>query len=245
MSLPQKQETSKPESRPFVSPFSVSHNFSIKWTRIDERWNGISNILTHLTERDQMITETVAACRVVTGTQLAKAFWQTPSQAKERLRLLARHGVLVRHGLQKKGSLYPVYTVGPLGSRIMGEMFEAWWKDVGIEEVLRWLVLAQLFFRLRQKGNARALPAPIPFTGIIALDDKEYPVVVVRQSLPEMKWAIAKRLFVIAETEQDLLALAPQVRCPARYTTDERLFTKPLPELFLCYKNGTLEQERE
>lgn len=231
--------------RAFVSPLSITNNYNLEWTKVDPRWGGIQALLSHLTDRDAEIADVVSCCQAATSQQLCKAFWPNPSNGAERLKLLARHGFLIQHRMTRKGVIMPIYTLGPLGASVLNIEYRIWWKGATLEAVLCRLVLAQLYFRLRQAGQARVLQAPAPFTGVIALEDHEYPVLVVRTGRPLTEFLNAKRLFVVAETEDTLIRVAAEIRVPARFTTDERLYTKPFPELFLIYKDGQLKVEGE
>ncbi|MGQ9825620.1 MAG: hypothetical protein ACUVSK_11665, partial [Desulfotomaculales bacterium] len=55
--------------------------------------------------------------------------------------------------------------------------------------------------------------------------------------------AYPERLFVVGEDEEQLLAVAPAVRMPARYTTDRDLLREPLERAFYRVVDGRLERE--
>lgn len=239
----------KPKPRPgptFLSPFSARRRYAVQWTKTDPAWKGVQNVAERLTERDRAIIQAVAQCQVVTSMQLAKAFWENTRQAGDRLKLLARCGVLVRHSLASASLTVPIYTLGPIGAQELGIKFAVWWPPWDTERTLSQLMVSQLFFRMRQlpEGkDTRLLPAPHPYQGVLVMGETEYAILVTRESAPDLRWANAKRMLVVAETEADLLKLAPGIRSSARYTTDEMLFTAPIHEVFWRHKNGQMEKE--
>lgn len=227
--------------REFISPFSVFHNYRLNWADLPKNSRGLESKVGQLTERDGKVLALLAQCRIATSAQIGKVFWENPRTADGRLKMLARFGVLTRHTLESKRLTLIVYTLGPLGARLLNNTpFRQWWLARPVPDILARLAATQLYLRMRELGPASFYPVPLPFTGMIKINQAEYAVVAVRDVGVDFSVVHAARLLVIAETERQLLSIAPEITAPARFTTDERLFTLPVDRIFLSFNQERL-----
>lgn len=237
-----KAETVRPE---FISPFSVLHEYRINWTELPRGYQGLETRVGQLTDRDARVLKLLSHCRIATSAQLGKAFWQNPRTAAGRLKMLARFGVLTRHVLNSKRLTLVIYTLGPLGARLLNTGFHQWWRGQPVTDTLAQLVTTQMFLRMLGIGPATLYAVPPPFTGMIKMGQTEYAVVAVRNGDIDFARIRAARLLVVAETEKHLLRFASQIQAPVRFTTDERLFTLPIEQVFLRFNRETGKLEGE
>lgn len=236
----------------FRSPFSLARNYELKLTQVDPGWTGIRQAYTWATERDAEILWLVSTCQVLTRSQVTKLFWPgSPKTGEKRLNRMARTGVLVPHALVSSAATVTFYTLGPVGCQVLKAPYMPnWWMDLDILAVLKMLAVAQLFLRFyRMSKEAAMLPAPAPFDAVLGFKNMEMAVVAVREGfVPPVKILenfTAPRVLVIAETEEIITGIAPNIKGPARYITDRNLFQKPLHEAFYIYdpKEKVLRRE--
>lgn len=236
----------------FRSPFSLSRGYELKLTRVDPSWPGVKQAYTWATERDAEILWLVQSCQVLTRSQVAKLFWPgSPQTGEKRLNRMARMGVLVPHTLTSSAAAITFYTLGPVGCQVLKAPYVPnWWMDLDLSAVLKMLVVAQLYLRFyRIAKEAVVFPAPAPFDAVLGFKGMEMAVVAVREGLlppaERLETLTAPRILVIAETEEAVMSLAPHLKVPARYITDQNLFQKPLHEAFYIYdaKDKVLRRE--
>ncbi|MHB1418242.1 MAG: hypothetical protein ACYCX4_01445 [Bacillota bacterium] len=229
----------------FVSPFSATKGYTLRWTQVPLYFRGKENFLESLTERDISLLKAVGQVQIATGGQLGKAFWKQPKQNSDRLKVLSQAGILTKHRIECRAIAFPLYTLGPLGAKLLDQPFVQWWLETDISRILALLISSQLFFRMRIIAETNYFPAPPPLTAVMRIGGTEYAVLAARNLNLEFDKAMAPRLFVIGESKKHLLAMASQLKSPARFTTDERLFTLPLEQVFMRYNPGTGNLEEE
>lgn len=236
----------------FRSPFSASWNYELGLTRVDPAWSGVRQAYTWSTERDAEVLWLVSTCQVLTRSQIAKVFWPgNPDAGEKRLKRMARMGVLVPHVLACPAIRVHFYTLGPVGCQVLKAPYVPnWWMNLDLVSVLKMLVVAQLFLRFyRVSRDAVMFQAPLPYDAVIGFRNLEFAVVALRDgALPsreQVENLSAQRLLVIAEDEEAIRQVAPEIKVPARYITDEHLFQKPLHEAFYVYdgREGVLRRE--
>ncbi len=236
----------------FRSPFSLARNYELKLTKVDPNWTGIRQAYTWTTDRDAEILWLNRSCQILTRSQITKLFWPgSPKAGEKRLNRMARMGVLVPHALVSNAATVTFYTLGPVGCQVLKAPYVAnWWMDLDLTAVLKMLVVAQLYLRFfRISKEAVVFPAPAPFDAVLGFKGMEMAVIAVRDGrLPPaelLENLVTPRLLVISETEEVVMSLAPHVKIPARYITDQNLFQKPLCEAFYIYdvKEKVLRRE--
>lgn len=165
------------------------------------------------TPREIMLLNILKSCGTAAGFQLEN-LW-TNKEGRRKLKKLAGQKIIARHKLDGKHKLN-VYSLNPV--------FE-------LETALRQMAFAQLYMKIRSVMPCAAALGPAPFTGMINLHGKPYPVLVIRKgdaiSTLASKVASAPRLIIIAE---EYIKLDPGV--DYRITTDRDLLEKPLHYAF-------------
>lgn len=234
-------------------PFSLDNKYTLIWQVVPPDWRAEPDALLSLTERDGEILQTLATLRLATSLQLLKPFYPTnlKTAGKERLKKLYGRGAVVLHRLENRERKIGLVTLGPLGARLTNTEFEydpGWHRTLDVAGVLRHLVTVQLYFRLREIVPVRFLPAPAPYTAVLAIRESraEFTVLALRRgdAVPAVgDWNRPPRLIVIAEDEGQMQAVARVLTCPARYTTDAALMNEPLHLVFWRPKDGRLERD--
>lgn len=242
---------SPPAPIKFRSPFSVTRGYELKWTRVDPHWRGVEQAYTWTTDRDEKILKMLRSCRFLTRSQIAKHFWRgSPVSGEKRLNKMARMGVLIAHTMVSPSSTIIMYTIGPIGARVLKIPYTPnWWQDVEVEEVLKALIISQFYLRLhRLSEDLILLPAPPPYDAVISFQGNELVVLALRSgdSLPEaLNFLQIHRLMVICENKEDIIAIAPKIKQPVRYTTDEALFRQPLDKAFYYFDQRTRKIQQD
>ncbi|MDN5375463.1 MAG: hypothetical protein PWQ39_503 [Thermacetogenium sp.] len=198
------------------SPFSLTCGYQVTSYPFIPRTPG------NLSERDKVIID-------MTNTFGATAFFQLqqlwPNRHRNKTRntakSLARCGLLALHRLESPEYRMNVCTPGYFP---------------GLDKVLRSLAFFQLYLRLREfNSNLSACLATHPLTGVVFMNDKEFPVVVVREGdqLPLLPYQLQdfERLVIVAESFDPAFGRIP---CECRIALDEDLlnFSKPAGEIF-------------
>lgn len=232
----------------FKSPFSLSNNYELAWKKVDTRWKGTSYELANKKVKD--IIETMAQIRIITGLQILKTFWPTHlDNGKKILSRLEMLGLIIKHGLKNKSKGIAFYTLGPTAYKYIDIKYNAnWWLDLTIEVVLRQLTLNQLFLRLYKINYCSVKTMTYPLTASIIIQDKEFPVVVVRGDmndiLRELRWLEVNKLILVCENKEQIAEIGPHVQIPVRYTTDYEIFCLPsLAEAFFKWNTDKVEQD--
>jgi len=185
----------------------------------------------------------------LTRGQISKHFWGNKASGEKRLNKMARMGVLIAHTMTAPGSTLIIYTIGPIGARVLRIPYHAnWWQDVEVKDVLKQLIINQFYLRLRRiEKDLIYLPAPPPYDAVISFRGNELVVLALRgDGAPEaLKFLQVPRLMIICETAEEIMSIAPEIKQPVRYTTDEALFRQPLDKAFYYYdhKAGELKQD--
>lgn len=234
-------------------PFSLDNNYSLTWQAVPPGWRAEPDALLSLTERDAEILRCLADLRLATSLQLLKPFYPTNlrTAGKERLKKLYGRGAVVLHRLENSQRKIGLVTLGPLGARLTGTEFEydpGWQKKLDVAGVLRHLVTVELYFRLREVAPVKFLPAPAPYTAVLAIGESraEFAVLALRRgdAVPAIgDWNRPPRLIVIAEDEGQMQGVAKVLACPARYTTDAALMNEPLSLAFWRLADGRLARD--
>ena len=189
-----------------LSPFSLLNYYKVGTIndRIVEPYSP--------TPREIILLNILKSCSTVAGFQL-ETLWPS-KEGRRRLKKLARQGIIARYKLNGKHKLN-VYSLSP---------------NLDIETALRQMAFAQLYIKMRLVMPCSATLGPEPFTGLINLYGKPYPVLVIRKgdavSMLPSKLPNVPRLIVIAE---DFTKLNLD---NYRITTDRDLLDKPLHAAF-------------
>lgn len=189
-----------------ISPFSLLNHYEVKT---------MSNSLIALEEptpREIILLNILKSCGTAASFQL-ETLWSN-KEGRRKLKKLARQKVITRQKLDGIHKLN-VYSANPA--------FE-------LEESLRQMAFAQLYLKIRFVMPCTAALGPAPFTGIINLYHKPYPVLVIRKgdAISTLASRInVPRLIIIAEEYLKL-----DLDMDYRITTDIDLIEKPLHSAF-------------
>ncbi|QUW23390.1 hypothetical protein JSQ81_07660 [Sporosarcina sp. Marseille-Q4063] len=220
-----------------TSPFSLSHEWSLYWTRIPSNIKR-SNFVNGESPKERKALEALAAVGVIGGAQISRLF----SLDKKRLKRMVAEKKIVRHEIHRNKQVIPIYTLGINGAVIAGlnDCYESnYWVEYKIEDVLKRLLFFQLF---KHFPKAKFLPTQEPFSGVIQFQGKPIYVYVVRGDVNDLlmylKWNgknFNERLIIIAESIKHLQPLkvsAATLKLRVALDEDLRDGVKDLQNLF-------------
>ncbi|PIC68941.1 hypothetical protein CSV77_16400 [Sporosarcina sp. P16b] len=189
-----------------TSPFSLSHEWSLHWTRIPSNIKR-SDFVNGESLKERKALEALAAVGVIGGAQLFRLF----SLDKKRLKQMAAEKKIVRHEIHREKKIVPIYSLGINGAVIAGlnDCYESnYWIKYKIEDVLKRLLFFQLF---QHFPESKVLPTQEPFSGAIQFHGKPIYVYVVRGDVNDLlmylKWGgkhFNERLIIITESIRHL-----------------------------------------
>lgn len=216
----------------FVSPFSLSHDWSLEWTRVPSHIKPFK-FINGESPKERKALEALASVGIIGGLQLSRLF----SLDKNQKRKMVREKKLVRHELKKNNRSIPVYTLGINGAVIAGlPKYDAnYWVEYKVEDVLKRLLFFQLYEHF---PNAKILPAMDPFIGMIFYKKKPIYIYVVRGHSADLKlflkWeSLSDRVIVVTENLNHLDLIKPFIEnLKLRVTTDEELWKGVLQSMF-------------
>lgn len=238
-----------------LSPFSVSHEWSLKWHRLPSNFkrlkyfNGESPI-------EIRALKALASVGVISKKQLMSIYGIKEQRLK---RMIGEHK-LVKHELKLPSLIIPIYTLGENGAIMAGveEIYQSnYWVKFRAEDVLKcvsFFQLVALFEKLTdQEVEVRATTKP--FTGVIHMGGKnQLHVYVLRGDTNDLatyiKWNedyFDRRLIVVTESLNHLKPiLADLSDWKVRYILDEDVFngTGNLQELFYYLKDGKIYRDK-
>jgi len=220
-----------------TSPFSLSHEWSLHWTRIPSNIK-VSDYVNGESPRERTALEALAAVGVIQGVQLFRLF----SLDKKRLKRMVAEKKIVRHEIHRNKQVLHVYTLGINGAVIAGlkDSYESnYWVEYQTEDVLKRLLFFQLF---QHFPKAKFLPTQEPFSGVIQFQGKPIYVYVVRGDVNDLlmylKWNgknFNERLIIVAESIKHLQPLkvsAATLKIRVALDVDLRDEIKDLQKLF-------------
>lgn len=222
------------------SPFSLSHNWNLKWQRHPcyrkPKWFGNS-------PKEEKVIKAFTSVGVIGGAQLSRLF----NMDKGRKKKMAREGKIIRHEMHKDKQIIPIFTLGPTGAEmILLEDYEhGYWVEYNVPEVLKRLLFIELYGKF---PKAKILPAPSPFAGAIQFKRNLFYVYVVRGDMQDLlmhlKWKpFAERMLIVTESLnhlQPLNVFAEDLKI--RVTTDDDL-KGDFRDLFYCWDEGRWVKE--
>ena len=121
-----------------LSPYSLSHDWSIYWTRIPSNIKQ-SSYVNGESPQERKALEALAAIGLIGGTQLSRLF----SLDKKRLKRMVIEKKIIRHEIHRNKQVIPIYTLGINGAVIAGlnDCYESnYWVEYNIMEKLSVLV---------------------------------------------------------------------------------------------------------
>ena len=193
----------KEEAAMSLSPYSLSHDWSLHWTRIPSNIK-CSEYINGESLKDRIALEALAAVGVIGGMQLSRLF----SLDKKRLKRMVIEKKIVRHEIHRNKQVIPIFTLGINGAVVAGmnECYESnYWVEYKTEDVLKRLLFFQLF---------QLFPTQEPFSGAIQFQGKPIYVYVVRGDVNDLlmylKWMgknFNERLIIITESIRHLQPL--------------------------------------
>lgn len=192
-----------------ISPYSLSHEWNLHWTRIPSNVRQ-SDYINGESPKERRALEALAAVGIIEGALLFRLF----SLDKKRFKRMVVEKKIVRHELIRNKQPIPIFTLGINGAVIGGlkDSYESnYWVEYKIEDVLKRLLFFQLF---QHFTGSKALPTPEPFSGSIEFKGKPIYVYVVRGDVNDLlmylKWKGKKfneRLIIITESLKHLESL--------------------------------------
>lgn len=196
-----------------ISPFSLSHEWSLHWTRIPSNIKR-SGFVNGESPKERKALEALAAVGLIGGTQLSRLF----SLDKKRIKRMVVEKKIVRHEAHRNRHVIPIYTLGINGAVVAGlnDCYESnYWVEYKIEDVLKRLLFFQLF---QHFPESKILPTQEPFSGVIQFQGKPIYVYVVRGDVSDLliylKWkgkCFNERLVIITESIRHLQSLKATV----------------------------------
>jgi hypothetical protein len=189
-----------------LSPFSPRCSYEVRSLPFPQRPPD------NLSDQEQKIVSHIVSCGAATTFQIAPLV----SKARNRLKKLQRAGIIGLHQLTGEYKLN-VYT---------SDIFP------GTDQLLRYLAFSQLCIYMQKHANISATLAAEPLTGIITIEQRPFPVAVVRDD-DDMTFLPAvisdqSRLIIVSEK------LYPQfqlINIPCRIALDKDLLADS-PDLF-------------
>ncbi|WP_186668774.1 hypothetical protein [Sporosarcina sp. BP05] len=192
-----------------ISPYSLSHEWSLHWTRIPSNIKR-SDYINGESPKERKALEALAAVGIIEGAQLFRLF----SLDKKRLKRMVMEKKIVWHEIHRNQQVVPIYTIGINGAVIAGlnDCYESnYWVEYKIEDVLKRLLFFQL---LKQFPESKVVPAQLPFSGAIQFQGKPIYLYVVRGDVNDLltylKWRgkhFKDRVIIITESIRHLLPL--------------------------------------
>ncbi|MCF6094526.1 hypothetical protein L1765_11185 [Microaerobacter geothermalis] len=211
-----------------ASPFSLCHDWSVKWTNIQpiKQQNGIL----WSSQYDEKVLKALAYIGVIGGVQITRLFLNSD---KKRLGKMVDTGKLVRHVIKRGNMEIPIYTPGINGARILKQMGIKYrvnsWLTYDVNSILKKLLFFQLYGKFSEQGEVSVLPAPAPYTGIIERNGSQYYIGIIRGNTQEFeqyfKWEkLTERIILVTESLRQLAPLNEYLKeLKIRVTTDEDL----------------------
>lgn len=205
-----------------LSPFSISHDWSVLWKRVDSR---VSRPKTwRRSQRETRALQALASVGVIGGLQFKRLFL---NRDKYRLKNMTRQQKVIQHTVTKGKQDIPIYTIGPAGAEMVGVEYDAnYWVTYRTEDILKRLLFFQLYGKF---PKAKVLPAAAPFVGTIQFKSHLFYVYVLRGDMQDLlmhlKWhPFNERLLIVTESLNHLQPFnlyAPSLK--VRVTTDDDL----------------------
>jgi hypothetical protein len=234
-----------------TSPFSLSHEWSLYWTRIPSNIKR-SDFVNGESPKERKALEVLAAVGLIGGAQLFRLF----SLDKKRLKRMVVEKKVVRHEIHQNKQVIPIYTLGINGAVVVGlnDCYESnYWVEYKIEDVLKRLLFFQLF---QHFPESKVSPTPEPFSGAIEFQDKLIYVYVVRGDFNDLlmylKWEgnnFNERLIVVTESLrylQPLIVNATKFKTRAIIDMDLRDSVEDIQnQFYFIAKNGEFQRDTE
>ena len=193
-----------------LSPYSLSHDWTLHWTRIPSNIKRSSYVNRESPKERKALEALAAAVGLIGGAQLSRLF----SLDKKRLKRMIVEKRIVRHELHRNKQVIPIFTLGINGAVVAGlnDSYESnYWVEYKTEDVLKRLLYFQLF---QHFPESKILPTLEPFSGAIQFQGKLIYVYVVRGDvndlLMHLKWIgkhFNERLIIITELIRHLQPL--------------------------------------
>ncbi len=201
-----------------MSPFSVLNRYKVK--DLNKTRKVINSVNT---PREIIIRSILNSVGTVCSFHLELLWPQKHS--KQKIKKLSRQRFFLTFQLEGTHKLN-VYTLNP---------------DFTLDKALRELAFAQFYMKVRGIIPCSAsVKCPYPFTGIINLNNKPFPVLVIRRgdstSLLRHFLKDVDNVLIIAEEFKEL-----NIKVPYRITTDDRLLNKPIHKAFMT-PDGIVEE---
>lgn len=232
------------------NPFSLTNEFTIRWLRLPsnyrriERFNGESSKEAHA-------LKAIASVGLIGGQQLQQLF----DIDKKRMNAMQKEHKLVRHEVQLKGKVIPIFTLGENGAIMAGmhDYYETnYWVKYGIEDVLKRLLFFALYKQFHDfSEDFEIQSAPNPFISAIKKENPFY-VYIVRGETEDLlnflKWNeyFNERLILVTESLRHLEPLKwVLVNKKVRVALDEDLLKENdhIQQLFFHLDNGEFVKE--
>ncbi|MCM3638250.1 hypothetical protein M3152_10985 [Sporosarcina luteola] len=185
-----------------ISPYSLSHNWSLLWTRIPSNIKR-SPFVNGESPKERKALEALAAVGLIGGTQLTRLF----SLDKKRLKRMVAEKKIVRHEIHRNKQVIPIYTLGINGAVVAGlhDCYESnYWVEYKTDDVLKRLLFFQMY---KHFPESKVLPTQEPFSGVIQFQGRPIYVYVVRGDLYDLlmylKWkdkSFNERFIIITES---------------------------------------------
>ncbi|MEQ2529167.1 hypothetical protein WMO40_21060 [Bacillaceae bacterium CLA-AA-H227] len=222
-----------------LSPFSLRHEWTIKWQENDRvhenamNWNG---------KIEDELLPALASVGVISSLQLKNLFFNGDNR---KISKLCSTGKLIRHTLIRNKMEIPIFTLGPTSVEMMKDRMSITdWRDFTISDILQRLIFFQLMTKFkRDDQKVSIIPSVKPFVAAFIRNNKKFHVLIERGNTQEiihtLKFYSPRERFIFIKENvnhgQELNEFL--INCKVRMTTDNDL-DKPFDEMFYIYTNG-------
>lgn len=227
-----------------ISPFSLQHNWSVKWVRIPSsiRVDPVVNI-SSLRERNAL--EALASVGIIGKHQMIRLF----SLSKKEVEMMEKSHKLVSHEIiRNNDNPTLIYTLGIKGALALelNDYEVNYWVEYKITDVLRSLLFFQVYHFF---PKLQVVGTPPPFTGAVKNDENVIYVYVAKGNIDDLlrylKWQkrTGHRLMLIVENFNQLKPLElyfEELKVRIALEGDLISDTNAGRDIFYYYKDGKL-----
>ena len=232
------------ELKPYISPFSLRHDNTLKWTNMTSKEIPMQNGMLNVPHTIADLIKDLAVVGVIGSAQCKRLYVR--SDTSKKISKAIDLGILKRHELIRNNQIIPLYTLGATGMYLAGLDYEDefnYWRKYSEEDVLQRLVFFQLYGQMKDLEKMQVLNTEDPFVASIKIHEIEFKVLVLRgnetvvQNYFRYEKDIPSHIVIVAEGLNHILPIQDAIKPYAdriRLTTDERL-KLPFGEMFYYF----------
>jgi len=229
---------------PKASPFSLSHDWSLGWTRIPSNYKPFKYYNIN-SMKEKKALEGIASVGVIGEKQLSRLF----SLGAKEIKNMVKTDKIVPHALNRNhNNRIPIYSLGINGAKAINlDVYkENYWVEYKIDEVLKSLLFFQLYHYF---PTLNVRPTPNPFVAAVKNNDNLIYVYVVKGDTNDLmrylKWEKNSnhRLMLVTESISQLKEIELYTKdLKMRVVIEDDLMNreKSDEDIFYIYKDGEL-----